>query len=125
MKRFSAVRVGRTGKIGLALGAATIAGLTILGGAATANAASTTPPSSDSQEAVLETGPGPDMTGVPICDVEYLSGGTLQMPDGDTADVPSGPSEDAVLETGPGPDMTGVPICDVTLDSDSSTPAHN
>jgi hypothetical protein len=44
MNRRLTIRTGRKGRVALALGAVAIAGLTILGGAATANAASTPAP---------------------------------------------------------------------------------
>jgi len=101
MNRLSAVRISRKGRVGLALGAAAIAGLAILGGAAAANAASTPGPKPDTQEAVLDNGPGPDMSGVPIVDV------TLE------------PVQEAVLDDGPAPDMSGVPIMEATAVSDA------
>jgi hypothetical protein len=114
MKRLSAVRIGRKGRVGLALSAAAIAGLAIVGSAAAANAASTPAPAPNTQEAVLDNGPAQDMSGVPILDAtpEPETAGTK-------SDTATEPALEAVLDDGPAPDMSGVPIIDVEPASDA------
>jgi hypothetical protein len=121
MKLLSTIGTGRKARVALALGAAAITGVAILGGAAAANAASTPEPkpaahSTDGAPAVVAVDGAPDLTKVRQGDAPHSVPIKPRIDGGTTSDDSITLDEEPTLVEVPGavPDLDSVEVGNAT-----------